>query len=172
PRGGAVYVVCPSRPALAGEIAAGLSKKVKNSALVCAAGDSTAAIALGMMPEELILRDWRIPGSDAPVTFNGVTCWPVDPAKFLDYKEVPVNKLVSQVSRKFNMTLVDCGNNLSLCINLPRDGLVIAVRSRRDLSEQVLDHWMRQTNCKVLDIVDTERLTVIEVDKGFVLQTG
>lgn len=62
----ALYIVCPSRPALAGEIAAKLAKETKG-ALVCAAPESTGALAMGVKPEELVDADWRIPGSSSPI---------------------------------------------------------------------------------------------------------
>ena len=62
PNEGALYVVCPSRPAHAGEVSAILVEQFENTALVCGTSESMAALSLGIPKEELIDTDWRIPG--------------------------------------------------------------------------------------------------------------
>lgn len=119
PRHGALFVVCPSRPALAGEAAVGILRQITGrKALVCGAPNSQAALVLGIPMERLVLADWRVPGSEAPVEHAGVLVWAVDPYKFLRASDVSAQRLVDEVSPRFELTVVDCGSDLSLCSSL------------------------------------------------------
>jgi len=68
--GGLFAVVTPWRPGLAGRIAAQAVKMFAERgkvAYIAATGQSTGAVWLDVTDEELIMSDWRVPGSQAPV---------------------------------------------------------------------------------------------------------
>ncbi|NPV30720.1 MAG: GGDEF domain-containing protein, partial [Firmicutes bacterium] len=122
----ALYIVCPSRPGHAGEVAARLARDIEDCALVCAAPESTAALVLGISERELITSDWRIPGSNAPLGWGGITVWPVDPLKFLNVRDVSPNALVESIKPKFPLVIVDCAGSLDIAGRVSRsDGIVV-----------------------------------------------
>ena len=57
PHHGALYIISPSRPALAGEIAAALCEETPNCALVCASPESMGAVSLGIPTKTLVTSD-------------------------------------------------------------------------------------------------------------------
>ncbi|MCL6559440.1 MAG: GGDEF domain-containing protein, partial [Firmicutes bacterium] len=146
---GVIYVVCPARPESAGEVAAEMARKTPGSALVCASANSTGALALGIPPEDLICSDWRLPGSSAPVMFNGVTVWPVDPLKYLDVRS-SVDELVNQISRKFPLVVVDCSGNLELCARVPKHYKVVVVDHS---SSKIVELWLKNYGGENVEIV-------------------
>lgn len=85
--GGAFAVVSPWRPGLAGRIAAAAAKMFSEGgeevAVIGASGYSTAAVWLDITDEELMMSDWRVPGSQAPVVKDNIKIWAVDPTKSL-----------------------------------------------------------------------------------------
>lgn len=169
PEHGVVFVACPGRPALAGEVAAGLARQVEGAALICGSAESTGALALGVTPEDLIFWDWRIPGSEAPVKVGSVTVWPVDPAKFLDVKNIPVHGLAEQVKQRFPLVVVDCGGNLSLCASVPRDAAVVVLRVGGDLSDHALEQWLRSYGGNALVFAPGEVPWLERAENGYVL---
>uniref|UniRef100_UPI0012EBDD97 GGDEF domain-containing protein n=1 Tax=Desulfovirgula thermocuniculi TaxID=348842 RepID=UPI0012EBDD97 len=172
PEHGAIYVACPGEPPAAGRIAAALARQVPGSALVCASGTSTAALALGMRPEDLVLSDWRVPGSDAPVSFGGVVVWPVDPGKFLGARDVPPHALVSQIRHRFPLVVVDCGGDLSLCAGAPRDAAVVVARTGGEASDWVVERWLRDYGGNALVVRAGEEIALEGVGGGFLLRAG
>jgi hypothetical protein len=146
---GVIYVVCPARPESVGEVTAEMARKNPGSALVCASSNSTGALALGMPPEDLICSDWRLPGSSAPVVFNGVTVWPVDPLKYLDVR-ASVDELVSQISKKFPLVVVDCSGNLELCAKVPKSYKVVVINQP---SSKMVDLWLKNYGGENVEVV-------------------
>ena len=172
PEHGAVFVVCPGEPPMAGRVAARLAAEIPGSALVCATGSSTAALALGMRPEDLVLRDWRIPGADAPVEFGGVTVWPVDPGKFLEARDAPVHGLVGQIRGRFPLVVVDCGGDLSVCTAAPRDAAILIIRTGDSLARWAVEQWTKSYSGNVL-VLERGEVPVLEhVGNGFALRAG
>jgi len=172
PDHGAVYVVCPGEPPLAGHVAASIARQVQNCAVVCASGSSSAALALGMKPEDLVLCDWRIPGSDAPVRVGGMTVWPVDPSKFLEVKDAPVRGLVDQIRGKFPLVIVDCGGDLSLCTGLSRESAVVVVRAGGGYVEWLVSQWAKDHGGNVLTLGRGNDPVLERAGNGFVLKAG
>lgn len=173
PKGGAIYIVCPSRPAKAAEVSAQISMQFSGFALVCASGDSTAALNLGISKNQLITSDWRIPGSNAPIEHNGVTVWPVDPYK-LSSVAGEVLRLVEQVKRFFSLTIIDCGASLDLCTRVTMDeGVLVLLDKEGDAADQAAQHWIKNIgdrNVIIMAYPDTPNL--VEVDNGYIIRSA
>ncbi len=166
----ALYVVCPSRPGQAGEVAANMAKTVDGCALVCAAPESTGALALGIPEGDLICSDWRIPGSDAPVKWGGVTVWPVDPFKFLNVKDASAHALVEQIKPKFNLVVVDCAGNLEIASRAPKTDGVIVLHKEGDTADAATSYWLKNyAGSNVFVMSPSEVPDVLSVENGFVM---
>jgi len=166
---GALYVVCPSRPAMAGEISAQLSQVTNNTALVCATPESTAAISLGISNEKLITSDWRIPGADAPIKWLDVTVWPIDPYKFLNVN-TDVHRLVDQIKHCFSLTIIDCGGSLDICSRSAKDEGVLLLTKEGDASDQAAHQWLRTYGGhNVMVLSPSEVPNIIAAENGFVV---
>lgn len=164
-----LYVVCPSRPGLTGEVSARLSTSIEGCALVCAAPDSTGALALGIPNEKLIISDWRIPGSTAPVEWQGIQVWPIDPCKFLNIKE-PLHGLVEQIRHRFNLIIVDCGGSMDICARAPKTDGILLLRTSGDLSDQAVDYWLKNYGGpNVLVMAPVEVPDIVATENGFLL---
>jgi len=169
PLHGALYIVCPSRPGLAGEVSAEIAKSIKNSSLICAAPESTGAIAMGISEKELICLDWRFPGSDAPVDCNGIMVWPVDPFKYLDIKESAC-ALVEQIRRKFDLTIVDCAGKLDIVKHVTKTDGVVVLHKEGDFADTAASYWIQHyaAGNNVLIVAPAEAPNIIPADNGFV----
>lgn len=162
----ALYVVCPSRPAKAGEIAAEISRKIDSCALVCAASGSMGAISLGIPAKDLICMDWRVPGSDAPVKWDGVLVWPVDPYKFLKINESP-HGLIENIKPKFSLVVVDCAGELDIVSRVSNKDGIIALY---DETDSTTSYWLKNyagNNVFAAGILET--INIIPAENGFVL---
>lgn len=169
PKHAALYIVCPSRPSFAGETAANLAREISGCALVCAAPESTAALALGLTPQDLVMADWRVPGSLAPVDCEGIKVWPVDPLKFLDARE-SAHGLVERIKSAFDLVLVDCGGSLDLCARVLRTDGIIVIQTAGDLADQATEHWLKvYAGPNVIVARPAETPQVVPADNGFML---
>ena len=169
PDNGALYVVCPSRPAQAGEVSAKLVEQFDNTALVCATPESTAALSLGIPKEELIDTDWRIPGAKAPIQYGKITVWPVDPYKHLN---VPVNahSLVDQIKSRFSLVIVDCGASLDICSRIAKDEGVLVLAREGDKSDEATQHWLENYGgLNVTVFSPAEIPNMLSAENGFIL---
>ncbi|HHV34403.1 MAG TPA: hypothetical protein GXX59_02335 [Syntrophomonadaceae bacterium] len=162
----ALYVVCPSRPAKAGEMAAEISKKIDNCALVCAASGSMGAISLGITAKDLICMDWRVPGSDAPVEWDEVFVWPVDPYKFLKINESP-HGLIENIKPKFPLVVVDCAGEMDLVNRVSnKDGIIVLY----DEMDSTTSYWLKNyAGSNVFPASVSEAINIIPAENGFVL---
>ncbi len=164
----ALYIVCPSRPGQAGEVAARLARDIDNCALVCAAPESTGALALWIPKDNLICSDWRIPGSDAPLEWGGVTVWPVDPFKFLNVKDVSAHALVEQIKPKFNLVVVDCAGNLEIASRAPKTDGVIVLHKEGDAADAATSYWLKNyAGNNVFVMSPSEVPDVMGAESGF-----
>jgi len=161
----ALYVVCPSRPGKAGDRAAAISKKVNKCAFVCAASGSMGAISLGIPAKDLICKDWRVPGSNAPVEWGGILVWPVDPYKFLKVNESP-NGLIEGIKHKFPITVVDCAGDMELVSGVSNnDGIIV-------LYDQAVDpatsYWLKNyAGRNVVSASVSEAINIIPAENGY-----
>lgn len=166
PRHGALFVVCPSRPALAGEAAVGILRQITGrKALVCGAPNSQAALVLGIPMERLVLADWRVPGSEAPVEHAGTLVWAVDPYKFLRASDVSVQRLVDEVSPRFELTVVDCDGDLSLCSSLAAAQKAIVMLAGGPDDAAAL-FWLDRTGGRNVAAVEVGGGVEFEVEAG------
>lgn len=170
PGRGVIYVVSPGDPGLAGETAARIARALPKSALVCAGGMSTAAIALGIPEAVLVEADWRIPGAKAPLEKDGVTVWPVDPEKFLDVRDALPNALVSQIRSRFAVTVVDAAGDLTLTAGAPRNAVVIVLKSGSELVDRLTDRWLREHGKNALVVLPHETVRVEPFGDGAIVR--
>lgn len=117
--GGVLLVASPWRPGLAGRITAQAARTFSeggsNVAVICASGRSTAAAWLGVTDEELIMSDWRVPGSQTPVDRGNIKIWAVDPAKSLHMnikEDMPY--ILNEARNKADYTVIDFGEDIDL----------------------------------------------------------
>jgi len=173
PKGGVIFVVCPSRPGIASELAAKLVSAVDRSALVCAAPESSAAINLGVDPMVLVEADWRFPRSFAPIVYAGIYIWPVDPYKYTGTIPVyDVHRLIEQIKHKFNLVVVDCCGSLSYCSRVAYDEAIMVIKKEGDSSDAVTEQWL--TNYKGQNVVEVSPIeipSIREVDNGLLIST-
>lgn len=169
PNHGALYIVCPSRPAMAGEISARLSQLTSNAALVCATPESTAAVTLGVPNEKLIVSDWRIPGADAPIKWTDVMIWPIDPYKFININ-ADIHGLVDQIKHCFSLTIIDCGGSLDICSRSAKDEGVLLLTKEGDASDQAAHQWFKTYGGhNVMVMSPAEVPGLIAAENGFVI---
>ena len=166
----ALYIVCPTMPGKAGDRAAAISKNVNRCAFVCAASGSMGAISLGIPAKDLICKDWRVPGSNAPLEWGDILVWPVDPYKFLKVNESP-HGLIEGIKHKFRITVVDCAGDMEIVSGVSNnDGIIV-------LYDQVVDpatsYWLKNyAGRNVVSASVTEAINVIPAENGFVLVKG
>lgn len=166
----ALYIVCPSRPGQAGEVAARLARDIEDCALVCAAPESTGALALGIPENDLICADWRIPGSDAPIKWGGMMVWPVDPFKFLNVKDISAHALVEQIKSKFSLVIVDCAGNLEIASRAPKTDGIIVLHREGDAADAATSHWLKSyAGNNVIAMSPSEVPDLLQADDGFVV---
>ncbi len=169
PKNGTLYVVCPSRPAAAGEVSVKLANSISNSALVCASSESTAALTIGIPEKQLITSDWRILKADAPVKWAGVYVWPIDPYKHISSHH-DTHALVDQIKDKFSIVVVDCGASLDICSRIAPNEGVLLLYKEGDASDVATMHWHKvHGGQNVLAMSPNEVPTIIEAENGFII---
>ncbi len=165
----ALYIVCPSRPAQAGEICSSLTRQIADTALICATPESMAALSLGIPKERLIDSDWRIPGSQAPIIHDKVTVWPVDPYKHVN---IPgnVHSLVDQIKSCFQLTFVDCGASLDICSRVAKDEGVLILAREGDKSDEVTQHWLQNNGGQNISVFTPAEIPhIVPAENGYIL---
>ena len=174
PLHGALYVVCPSKPGEASEMAAKLCQKIEGTALICAAPESTAGVILKIPQEKLITSDWRFLGAEAPIRWAGTTIWPVDPDKHSSVVKIDeIQTLIDQIKSRFEITIIDCGARLDLCSRVAGDEGIIIIYTDGDSSDLVAQQWLK--NCstgKVISISPAETPHIVVGDNGFIVNSS
>lgn len=169
PLHGAVYVICPSRPALASKVSVDLSKKLNRLGFVCASGTSIAAKLLGIDDKKLITADWRIHRSEAPVIHNDITIWPVDPYKHITTR-YDIHKLIDQIKPSFDLVIVDCAGSLDLCERIAHDEGVIILHQEGDVVDEITGNWIKLLNSQsIISVYANENISMIEANNGFII---
>lgn len=169
PYHGAVYVLCPSRPAAAGEVAVQLSRSVEKVALVCASGSSMAAKILNIPDRILIKDDWRLIGSGAPIDWEGMKVWPADPYKYITTRH-DIHKLVDDIKKYFALVVVDCAGNLDLCQRIAHDEGVVILHREGDASDAVTSNWIKTYgNHAVMTVSPREEPIITKAENGFII---
>ena len=172
-RNSAIYIVCPSRPSQAGETAALLASSITNIAVVCASPASTAAICLGITKQDLVGCDWRVPNANAPVIHNGIYIWPIDPELYQVRFDVSPPQVANSIRHKFDLVLVDCAGDLSLCTSAPNSDLVMVIHKEGDTSDYLTQEWLRQYNYRNTCLLSPAEIPqIIAVENGFIFARG
>jgi len=151
--GGVLLIVSPWRPGVAGRIAARAAKLFSeggsNVAVICASGRSTAASWLGVTDEELILSDWRVPGSQVPVDRGNIKIWAVDPAKSLHMnikEDLPY--ILKEARDRADYTVIDFGEDIDLAQSYihQKEAVLLCVVPGSDPVEQKTSLlWLKRT---------------------------
>ena len=167
-----IYVVCPSRPAVAGEIAVEICKEssIKEIALVCASGKSTACISYGIPPKDLIECDWRFPRAKAPIEWDNVLIWPVDPYKNIT-TSYDVHHLIDSIKPVFNLVVVDCAGDLEICNRIAGDECVLVIYKEGDASDVTTAHWVKNYNIpNIVAVSPAQKPVITEAENGYIIQ--
>lgn len=171
PKGGAIFLSCPTRPIVASKMAATIAKSVEKAALICAASESRAALELGIESNVLIEADWRFPGSFAPLYHAGIMVWPIDPYKYSNNVSIyDVHNLVEQIKHKFSLVIVDCAGSLNYCSRISHDEGVIVLQKEGDTHDMPTKQWLNNYASKnVLLMSPIETPSVMEVENGLLI---
>lgn len=179
PLNGALFVVCPSRPGLAGEVAASLALAAGKCALVCASTESTAAVELKIPDDVLITSDWRLPGARSPIDWGGLKVWPVDPHKFLNpAAQNGLYTLVEQIKAWFALVIVDCAGSLALCSRVAKNEGIVVLRKEGDIADTSTSQWLKKYGGNnIMVMAPSEQPSIVQVENGFIItsqnkQTG
>ncbi|MCL6612433.1 MAG: hypothetical protein K6T66_12905 [Peptococcaceae bacterium] len=150
--GGILAVVTPWRPSLAGRLAAQavrILSEVEGSevAYVGASKNSTGAVWLNVSDEELMMSDWRVPGSSFPIERENIRIYAVDPAKDLPAGgETDLWDMVRQARKTATYTVLDFAGDMAAAGKAAHQGwaVVLAVLPGSDPVEyKTASLWFR-----------------------------
>ncbi|MCL6478058.1 MAG: hypothetical protein K6T65_06540 [Peptococcaceae bacterium] len=150
--GGILAVVTPWRPNLAGRLAAQavrILSEVEGGevAYVGASKNSTGALWLNVSDEELMMSDWRVPGSSYPITQENIKIYAVDPAKDLPAEgEIDLWSIVRQARKTATYTVVDFAGDMAAAGKAAHQGraVVLVVLPGNDPVEyKIASLWFR-----------------------------
>lgn len=150
--GGVLAVVSPWRPNLAGRLAAQAVKilsEVEGSevAYLGASQNSTGAMWLDVPDEVLMMSDWRVPGSDYPISHGSLMIYAIDPAKNLSLGcEADLWSLLKEARRKSTYTVIDFAGDTALAekaSHLGRSVLLAVVPGNDPVEYKVSSIWLR-----------------------------
>jgi len=150
--GGILSVVSPWRPGLAGRISAQAVKilgEVEGSqvAYVGASAGSTGAVWLEITDEELLMSDWRVPGSGFPISRDNLKIYAVDPLKDLRVEgETDLWSIIKEARKTSTYTVVDFAEDLAAARKAARQGrsVVLVVLPGSDPVEyKISSLWLR-----------------------------
>lgn len=150
--GGILAVVSPWRPNLAGRLAAQAVKllsEVDGSqvAYIGASGRSTGALWLNVADEELMMSDWRVPGSNYPIVTDNIRIFAVDPAKdLLARSESDVWGILKEVRKEATYTVMDFGGDMQAARKAAHQGraVVLVILPGNDPVEyKISSLWLR-----------------------------
>lgn len=117
--GGILAIVSPWRPNLAGRLAAHavrILSEVEGSvvAYLGASKDSTGAVWLDVPDDELMMSDWRVPGSNCPIVKDNIRIYAVDPAKDLPVEgEKELWVVLKEARKSSTYTVLDFAGDMS-----------------------------------------------------------
>ncbi|MFZ5650829.1 MAG: hypothetical protein ACOY4I_08240 [Bacillota bacterium] len=150
--GGVLAVVSPWRPNLAGRLAAQAVKilsEVEGSevAYIGTSKNSTGAMWLDVPDEVLMMSDWRVPGSDYPVSQGNLVIYAVDPAKNLSLEcEAGLWSLLKEARKTCTYTVMDFAGDMALAekaVHLGRSVLLAVVPGNDPVEYKVSSIWLR-----------------------------
>ncbi|MHB8919206.1 MAG: hypothetical protein ACYC4H_14360 [Desulfocucumaceae bacterium] len=150
--GGILAVVSPWRPNLAGRLAAQAVKlfsEVEGSQVtyIGASGNSTGALWLNVSDEELMMSDWRVPGSNYPIVVDNIRIFAVDPAKdLLAQGDSDVWVILKEIRKETTYTVMDFGGDMQAAQKAAHQGraVVLVVLPGNDPVEyKISSLWLR-----------------------------
>ena len=149
-----------------------ISRQIKGAGFICASGSSLSAKIMGIPDKTLITADWRLVGSTAPIDWEGIKVWPVDPFKQIT-TSYNIHKLVDEIKNYFSLVIVDCAGNLDLCQRIAYDEGVIIIHQEGDAADSVTVNWLKLFGSQsVMAIKPNEEFSIIEAENGFIITTG
>ncbi len=150
--GGILAVVSPWRPNLAGRLAAHavrILSEVEGSmvAFIGASKSSTGAIWLDVPDDELMMSDWRVPGSNYPIIKDNVRIYAVDPAKDLPVQgHQQLWDILKDARKSSTYTVVDLAGDLTEAQKVAHQGraVVLVILPGNDPVEfKISNLWLR-----------------------------
>jgi len=129
--GGVLVIVSPWRPGLAGRLAAQAAKlfsEVEGGevAYIGASKQSTGALWLDIPEDELMMSDWRVPGSQCPIKKENLTIYAIDPAKDLNPESENETWAILKEARKTaTYTVMDLGGDMNTAMKAAHQGRVV-----------------------------------------------
>ncbi|MCL5057164.1 MAG: hypothetical protein M1130_04035 [Actinobacteria bacterium] len=131
--GGILVLVTPWRPNLAGRLAAQAVKllcDVERSqvAFIGASKDSTGAMWLNIPDDELMMSDWRVPGSRCPIIRDNLSIYAVDPAKDLTLEgEQDLWGILREARKTSTYTVMDFAGDISRAQKAAHQGRAVVL---------------------------------------------
>ncbi|MHB8156394.1 MAG: hypothetical protein ACYDEQ_03255 [Desulfocucumaceae bacterium] len=150
--GGILVIVTPWRPNLAGRLASQAVKMLSEVegcevAYIGATGKSTGALWLDIPEEELMMSDWRIPGSNYPIIRDNCKIFTADPVKNLTVNsEEPLWNILRQAGKTATYMVIDCADDIAMAQKAARSNraVLLAVIPGNDPVEQKLSSiWVK-----------------------------
>lgn len=150
--GGLLAVVSPWKPNLAGRLAAQAARMLSEAegcrvSYVAASKDSTGAIWLDIPEEELMMSDWRVPGSSYPIGRDNVSVFAVDPSKDLGLGgELDLADILRAARKAATYTVIDFAGDMAAAAKGAHQGraVVLVVLPGNDPVElRISSLWLR-----------------------------
>lgn len=149
--GGLFAVVSPWRPGLAGRMAAQAVKMFAEVegvevAYIGASGQSTGAHWLDVPADELIMSDWRVPGSQAPIKKGNLQIYAVDPIKNLNGNNDELWNLVKSVRKNVTYTVMDFAGDIDAAQKAAFQGwsvVLVIIPGGDPVETKTSLHWLK-----------------------------
>lgn len=150
--GGVIALVSPWKPNLAGRLAAQAVKmlsQVEESevAYIGASGDSTGAVWLDVSDEELMMSDWRVPGSHFPLTKNNISIYAVDPFKnIMRESGEQLWKILKRARTTSTYTVLDLAGDMATARKAAHQGrsvLVVIIPGNDPVELKISTLWLK-----------------------------
>lgn len=150
--GGVLAVVSPWKPNLAGRISARavrVFQEVDGGEVVYigASSESTGAVWLEIPDEELMMSDWRVPGSCCPIKQGNLKLYAVDPSK--DLRPNSDNELWSilkEARKTATYTVLDLAGDVALAQKAVHQGwtvVLVIVPGNDPVEQKIATMWLR-----------------------------
>lgn len=150
--GGALAIVTPWRPNLAGRLSAQAAKifagaGVGVASYIGASGHSTGSLWLDVPEDELIMSDWRVPGSKYPIIRDNINIFAVDPIKGLPtVSEEELWDILQQARQTSSYTVVDFAGDMAMAGKAALQGrvvLLVVAPGNDPVELKVSTHWIK-----------------------------
>lgn len=150
--GGIFAIVSPWKPNLAGRLAAQAVKMFQEIeggevAYIGASAQSTGAIWLDVSDEELMMADWRVPGSNYPIVQGNVKLYAVDPAKNLrPNSESDLWSILKDVRKTATYTVIDLAGEMDLTQKVAHQGravVLVIIPGNDPVEQRISTMWLK-----------------------------